>query len=105
MRGGKVVCQKEMGVIEALKGYSEVIEHISGKKIRVYTPKGLVVTPGMKFVAEGMGLPIEANFDGSYVYDDMLFIFKVNFPESLSTSEIKFVKEAFKERLDVSNED
>jgi len=63
------------------------------------------VTTGMKFVAEGLGLPKEANFDGSYVYDDLVIEFKVTFPDTLSISEMSIVKEAFGDQLDHSIED
>lgn len=78
-KGMDLYMAKEISLIEALGGFSFVINHLDGRELLVKNPEGDVIKPGdiRSIRDEGMPMP------GNPLQKGQLFIkFSVNFPDS-----------------------
>lgn len=81
--GDDLVYEAEIDLLTAIAGGEFALEHVSGDWLKVSIVPGEVISPGMRKVVEGKGMPIY-KYGG---YGNLLINFKINFPPSHFTSE------------------
>lgn len=81
--GDDLVYEAEIDLLTAVAGGEFSLEHVSGDWLKVAIVPGEVISPGMRKVVEGKGMPI-AKFGG---YGNLLVTFKINFPPNHFTSD------------------
>lgn len=82
-RGGDLLMEKEISLLEALTGLSFVLKHLDGRKIRVDSEAGDIIKPDDFKTIDGLGMPFHKK---SYVFGNMFIHFKIRFPTSIDPS-------------------
>lgn len=95
-----LVYEAEIDLLAAIAGGEFAIEHVSGEWLKVDIVPGEVISPGMRKVIEGKGMPI-LKYGG---YGNLLVKFNINFPKDhfASLENLKKLEEILPPRKKVS---
>jgi len=95
-KGADLMIEKEISLVEALTGYSFVLTHLDGKKIRIQNKPGEVIKPDDIKTIENHGMPYHKQ---PYKFGNLFLIFKVKFPTSLEAEPMSKISEALQFQL------
>nr|CAB3238697.1 dnaJ homolog subfamily A member 2-like [Phallusia mammillata] len=87
--GNDLYVTKNISLSEALCGYKTVLTHLDGRKLLI-SSGDTVLAPGCKKIVKGEGMPINCSNDQEK--GDLIYIFQVTFPDSLSKNILKDVE-------------
>ena len=85
--GLDLVYNKTITLKESLCGFSFDLKYINGKKYTINNHSGNIITPNFKKVIQKMGLERNEH------HGNLIIVFNVQFPESLTTDVIEKLKE------------
>lgn len=83
-KGADLIHKVPIGLIQALTGFEIVIEHLDGKKIKLATKPGEVVTPGQFKTCKELGMPF---FEQPYKFGNLYIDFEFVFPKQISPTQ------------------
>eukprot|EP01059_Diplonema_ambulator_P011181 TRINITY_DN21158_c0_g1_i1.p1 TRINITY_DN21158_c0_g1~~TRINITY_DN21158_c0_g1_i1.p1 ORF type:complete len:335 (+),score=112.27 TRINITY_DN21158_c0_g1_i1:772-1776(+) len=84
-----LVYHKTISLQEALMGFAFELVHLDGRKLYIRSPKDKVVTPEMKLIVKGEGMPVEHE-PGKR--GDLVVVFALEFPRMLDDDQVKQLK-------------
>lgn len=83
-RGGDLLMEKHISLLEALSGAQFVLEHLDGRNIVVRSQPGAIIKPGDVLSVAGEGMPV---YKDPFQKGNLFVKFVVDFPESGSLSD------------------
>jgi len=90
-RGGDLLLEKEITLLEALTGCEFVITHLDGRGIKVVNGEGEVIKPDEIKTIDGLGMPFHKK---SYNAGNLFILFKIAFPVSLQPTALPLLTQA-----------
>mgnify|MGYP003366229660 CR=1 FL=1 len=81
--GDDLVYEAEIDLLTAISGGEFSLQHVSGDWLKISIIPGEVISPGMRKIVEGKGMPVQ-KYGG---FGNLLINFKIKFPESHFTDE------------------
>jgi len=90
-KGADLIMEKEITLVEALTGFSFVLEHLDKRKLAIQSTKDHVVKPGTIHVVKDEGMP---NLKNPFLKGRLFIFFKIKFPDpsDLDDKKIKDLK-------------
>lgn len=104
-KGADLIIEKEITLLEALTGFSFVLEHLDKRKLLIKNNKGTVIKPGTVHMVKDEGMPHHKN---PFVKGRLFIVFKIKFPEAdeLDEKKLKELKKLLPKSSDkIPNED
>ncbi|EDO16707.1 hypothetical protein Kpol_1003p12 [Vanderwaltozyma polyspora DSM 70294] len=83
--GDDLLYEAEVDLLTAIAGGDFAIEHVSGDWLKVTIVPGEVISPGVRKVIDGKGMPVQ-KYGG---YGNLIITFKIKFPENHFADEAK----------------
>ena len=83
-KGADLVHEKKITLLEALTGFSFVIKHLDGRKVKLTSEPGQVIKPGSMMTCVGLGMPFHKK---SYEFGNLFVKFTVEFPDTIQVPE------------------
>ena len=83
-----LIINKNITLKESLCGYNIVIQHIDGKKYKISFDE--IIKPGMSQSIPNLGMIRYDN--GNKLSGNLIIIFNINFPSSLSNDQIETLR-------------
>ena len=83
-KGADLVHEKKITLLEALTGFSFVLKHLDGRKIKISSDAGQVIKPNSMMTCVGLGMPF---FKKSYEFGNLFIKFQVEFPDTIKAQE------------------
>jgi DnaJ family protein A protein 2 len=83
--------EKEITLLQALTGVDFTIDYLDGTKLRIKNKPGEVIKPDDIKTVEDKGLPFHKT---PYKSGNLFIVFKIKFPESLTTEKVSQVQTA-----------
>jgi len=90
---------KTIPLVNALTGFTFVLEHLDGRKLVISTPPNTVISPGLQLEIPQEGMPVR-NFPSER--GSLLIRFDVEFPKTLNPSQITGLLSALPGRIETS---
>jgi DnaJ family protein A protein 2 len=87
-KGADLFIEKEITLLEALTGVNFVIDFLDGTKFKVTNKPGEVIKPDSIMTIEEKGLPFHKS---PYKFGNLFILFRVEFPETMNSSQMKEV--------------
>jgi len=87
---------KKIPLINALTGYSFVIEHLDGRQLHVSTPPDMVISPGTRLEIPSEGMP-ERKYSSEK--GSLLVTFDVEFPSKLNQDQLTALLNSLPDRI------
>ena len=91
-KGADLFFEKTISLQDALTGVDFAIDYLDGTKLRVKSPKGLVIKPDQLMTIEDKGLPFHKN---PYKFGNLFVLFTVEFPTSLNDTQSSGIETLF----------
>ena len=89
-----LIYKKTLTLKEALTGFSFDIKHISGKSYTINNSNGKIITPGYHKSIANMGMRRVLPHPASPLLGDLIIVFDVDFPSSLTDEQRDKIKDA-----------
>ncbi len=89
-----LIYKKTLTLKEALTGFSFDIKHISGKSYTINNSNGKIITPGYHKSITNMGMRRVLPHPASPLLGDLIIVFDVDFPSSLTDEQRDKIKDA-----------
>ena len=89
-----LIFKKTLTLKEALTGFSFDIKHISGKSYTINNSNGKIITPGYHKSITNMGMRRVLPHPASPLLGDLIIVFDVDFPSSLTDEQRDKIKNA-----------
>lgn len=83
-RGADLIMKKEVTLLEALTGTDFEVAHVGGHRLRVTTPRGLVLKPDAVLQVPDEGMPVAGH---GHVKGVLFVQFEVAFPDRLDITD------------------
>lgn len=80
-KGADLVLKQKINLLQALAGFEFVFTHLDGKKIKLATKPGEVITPGIFKTCRELGMPF---FEQPFKYGNLYIDFEFVFPKNIS---------------------
>lgn len=77
-KGGNLIMEKKITLVEALCGFEMIVEHLDGRHLHIKSRPGEVIKPNQFKAVNGEGMPTHGN---PFVKGQLVILFKVEFPE------------------------
>lgn len=82
-KGADLIYKAPISLLQALTGYEIVFNHLDGRKVKLFSKPGEVVTPGVFKACNELGMPFfELPYKFGHLYLDFEFIFPTNISET-----------------------
>jgi DnaJ-class molecular chaperone len=91
--GLNLIYKQEISLKEALIGFKFDIKHLSGKTYCINNNNGKVITPQYTKIIRNMGMKREREHPAPPMVGNLIIVFEVKFPESLSEEQQKMIDE------------
>lgn len=91
-KGGNLIMEKKISLVEALCGFETIVEHLDGRHIHVKSVAGEVIKPNQFKSVHGEGMPQHGN---PFVKGQLVILFKIEFPTSVSADQARVLKSIF----------
>lgn len=91
-KGADLLMDKEIPLIEALTGLDFVLPHLDGRKVRIQTKPGEIISPDQLMTCEGLGLPFHKT---PYKHGNLFIKFNIKFPERLDEAQVQAANTIF----------
>ena len=92
-----LIYKKRLTLKEALTGFSFDIKHISGKSYTINNSNGKIITPGYHKSIANMGMRRVLPHPASPLLGDLIIVFDVDFPSSLTDPQREKIKQIFEQ--------
>eukprot|EP00668_Euglena_longa_P006747 GGOE01008063.1.p1 GENE.GGOE01008063.1~~GGOE01008063.1.p1 ORF type:complete len:683 (+),score=151.94 GGOE01008063.1:40-2049(+) len=90
--GADLLLAEEVGLVDALCGFTLTIRHLDGRALHLKQPPGQVVKPGQVLSIAGEGMPEELH---PYRFGSLLIRFEVRFPDQIGEKQMYALRSAF----------
>ncbi len=87
-KGADLVFTADITLLEALTGFSIVVEHLDGRKICIKTRPGEIIKPGVLKTVKECGMPF---LDAPYKYGNLYVNFNIVFPEKIDNTQTEML--------------
>ena len=91
--GLNLIYKKKISLKDALTGFEFDIKHISGKTYTINNNNGKIITPDYSKTIMHMGMKRERPHPASPIIGNLIILFEVEFPKSLTDEQCKILKE------------
>lgn len=92
-KGGDLLMEKEITLLDALTGVNFTIMHLDGRIIRIQGEAGRVIKPNEIMTCEHLGMPFHKS---PYKFGNLFITFKIKFPDTISQPQISSITDILK---------
>jgi DnaJ family protein A protein 2 len=92
-KGVNLIYKKQITLKEALTGFKFDLKHLSGKTYTINNQGGRIIKTGFNKVVRHMGMRRERRHPAPPVVGDLIIVFDIVFPDSLTEEQIAKLKE------------
>lgn len=90
-KGADLLYKQPVTLLQALTGFTFVIQHLDGRKIKIMSNSSEVLQPGKIKTVYDLGLPF---FERPMTYGNLFIEFEIECPKNLSEQELSLIRQA-----------